>query len=384
MTDPAATGARPENEEERLRFILEAQQHCDHFLTPLADPAGRSVLVVGAGAGSEMLWCLRHGAREVVGLDPVPQPTIALERAARELGLGEVRVSVLRLGIEQATELGRRFDLVLSNNVFEHVRDLGRAFAACARLVEPVTGRIAVFSSPLYYSSSGSHLPVAPWEHLWESGERLRERLLASGGLRPGHPLEDLDWDDYLEREISLNRTWLADLLAAARASGLVLLHLRLLPDRHLAQLPLYLERLASAGVPGAAPADFALEGVALELARLEPGAAAAAGELRPTPEAYAAADREDLVARYFALEREFHSERGRLTAELEPGSRAEPPRARGAPAPRRAQPQLPARAGPHRAGAYSAQPKSWGLQEVLKPIQRKQRHKTLQDFTGG
>jgi hypothetical protein len=61
----------------------------------------------------------------------------------------------------------------------------------------------------------------------------------------------------------------------------------------------------------------LALEGVALELARLEPGAAAAAGELRPTPEAYAAADREDLVARYFALEREFHSERGRLTAEL-------------------------------------------------------------------
>jgi len=318
VTDPSPTAARPENEAERLRFILEAQRHCDHFLMPLADPAGKSVLLVGAGAGTEMLWCLRHGAREVVGLDPVPQPTTAMERAARELGLGEVRARVLRMGIEDAAELGRRFDLVLSNNVFEHIRDLESAFAACARLVEPNTGRVAIFSAPLYFSSGGSHLPLEPWEHLWESGERLRARLLAGGDLRAGHPLGDLDWDRYLEGEISLNRTRLADLLAAARASGLILLHLRLLPDRQLAQLPAYLERLAAAGLGSAAPADFALEGVALELARLEPGAAVSADALRPTPEAYAERDREDLVARFFALEREFHSERGRLTAELE------------------------------------------------------------------
>src|SRR5262245_20166996 len=68
----------PDSDDDRLRFILAGQEHCDHFLTPLAAPAGRRVLVVGAGAGTEMLWCLRHGAREVVGIDVLEQSPRAL------------------------------------------------------------------------------------------------------------------------------------------------------------------------------------------------------------------------------------------------------------------------------------------------------------------
>src|SRR6185369_10440321 len=101
---------------------------------------GKRVLVVGAGAGTEMLWCLRRGAREVLGLDVAPQSPAALTAAVARLGLppGETpSFSILQLGIEEADSLGRRFDLILSNNVFEHLPHLERSFAVCARLVEP-------------------------------------------------------------------------------------------------------------------------------------------------------------------------------------------------------------------------------------------------------
>src|SRR4051795_11169855 len=106
MSSGARAKVQADSDEERLGFILAAQEHCDHFLTPIADPAGKSVLVVGAGAGTEMLWCLRHGAREVLGLDVVPQSPSALAAAVAQLGLGsEARFSILQLGIEEADSL---------------------------------------------------------------------------------------------------------------------------------------------------------------------------------------------------------------------------------------------------------------------------------------
>jgi SAM-dependent methyltransferase len=252
-----------DSDEERLGFILAAQEHCDHFLTPIAAPAGKRVLVVGAGAGTEMLWCLRHGAREVTGLDVVDQSPVALTAAVRQLGLPETPFTILKLGIEEAESLGR-FDLVLSNNVFEHLPQLDRAFAVCARLVEPYRGRIAIFTDPLYYSSAGSHLPVEPWEHLWGEAEAVREKLLGAG-LGAGHPLRRMDLDSYLHDEISLNRMRLAEFLAGAQKAGLAILNLRLIRDRHLADLFRYRDRL-----PGLSETDLTLEGIAAELVLLE------------------------------------------------------------------------------------------------------------------
>src|SRR5579885_2526779 len=113
MSPPTGVRLQPDGDDERLGFILAAQEHCDHSLTPIADPAGKSVLVVGAGAGTEMLWCLRHGAREVLGLDVAPQSPAALSAAVARLGIGgeagAPRFSILEMGIEEADSLGRRF-----------------------------------------------------------------------------------------------------------------------------------------------------------------------------------------------------------------------------------------------------------------------------------
>jgi SAM-dependent methyltransferase len=282
MSAPLAV--RDDSEDERLSFILEAQRHCDHFLTPIADPAGKSVLVVGCGAGTEMLWCLRRGAREVVGIDKAPQSAAALAAALRHLDLRpQGRWSMHRMAAEEAERLGRSFDLVLSNNVFEHLEALASAFGACARLVAPGSGRVAVFTDPLFFSSAGSHLPVRPWEHLWGREPEVRRRLLAEG-LGPHHPLSRMTLERYMGQEITLNRMRLVDFLAAVVSSGLVLLNLRLVRDRNLDQLGLYLERVrAAAG--DLSPADLAIEGIAAELMRLEPGQAVPLDDLATAEE---------------------------------------------------------------------------------------------------
>ncbi len=267
--DPAIDPTFTEDDAERLRFILEGQRHCEHFLAPLADPRGKSVLVVGAGAGTEMLWCLRNGAREVVGIDILVQRPAALQRAVQDLGIQPTPpFSILPLRIEEAHTLGRRFDLVLSNNVFEHLTDLSRSFEVCASLVEPATGRLAIFTDPLFYSSAGSHLPVEPWEHLWGAPEPLRGRLLET--LPAHHALHRLDLPEYLFSEISLNRMRLGDFLSALRASGLVVLNLRVLRDRWLKDLPAWLDRLKEAqSSEGISATDLAVEGIGIELMRL-------------------------------------------------------------------------------------------------------------------
>jgi SAM-dependent methyltransferase len=328
MPEMPSSGARAkvqaDSDEERLGFILAAQEHCDHFLTPLADPAGKSVLVVGAGAGTEMLWCLRHGAREVLGLDVAPQSPAALAAAVARLGLGGSeekdgpRFSILKMGIEEADSLGRRFDLVLSNNVFEHIPRLDRAFEVCAGLVEPYRGRVAIFTDPLYYSSAGSHLPVAPWEHLWGEPERVRERLLSSelAGVGPGHPLRRLDFGTYLQDEISLNRMRLGDFLEGIRKAGLAILNLHLVRDRHLTDLFQYRDRL-----PGLSEADLTIEGIAAELVLLAGPPPEGLPPFVSTEEVVLAAQGQRNYLERSALQEALKAEQGRslaLTEDLE------------------------------------------------------------------
>lgn len=249
----------------RLEYVLGHQRHCDTFLSKIADPRGRSVLVVGAGAGTEMLWALRQGAREVVGIDILPQDPAALALAIERLGLDDPgRFEILRLDVEDADALGRTFDLVLSNNVFEHVADPAAAFAACARLVRP-GGRIAVFTDPLFHSSTGAHLPWEPWEHLW--AER---------------PIVDAAGDP-----IPLNRMRLGDFLEAIRAADLAILSLGVIPDRHLGELP---ARLAARDFGRGLPlADLGVEGIFVELLKLDRrGPALPAEAVSPTASLFA------------------------------------------------------------------------------------------------
>lgn len=259
----------PDSYAQRVQFILDGQQHCDHFLTPLADPAGKSVLVLGSGSGTEMLYCLRLGAREVVGIDISEQTPAALIGAAESLGLDvRGRFSMHRLPIEKAPTLERQFELILSNNVLEHVSDITNALRVCARMVKPGGGRVAIFTDPLYYSSLGSHLPVQPWEHLWGEPEKTRAACLAAlPGNHAHHALQLMTLKEYLFEEITLNRMTIRDLVDAVVKSGLQILNMRLVRDRHTSLIPQYRERIKDVSAT-----DLSIEGVGLELFSIAEG----------------------------------------------------------------------------------------------------------------
>jgi len=229
-------------------YILRFQNHCDNYLSRLANPKGKSVLVIGAGSGTEMLWAMRHGASEVVGIDVVVKPTEPLALAMSELQVKRPPpYEIVDLGVEEIETLGRKFDLVLSNNTFEHLPDIRSAFKAIRSVVEPQHGRVAIFTDPLFYSSHGAHLAVGPWDHLDHEAEELRAKTP-----------EPYIWNEYE----TLNKMTLISFLEAVREAELVILQLFIVADRELDRLP---QRLAA--IHSSAPVtDLALEGIGIEL----------------------------------------------------------------------------------------------------------------------
>jgi len=249
-------------------FVLAQQAHCDHYLTPFVAPSGKSVLVAGCGSGADLVWCLRRGARSAVGVDQNEQDPRVVARALERSGVPAGAFELVRLDIRQLASLERRFDLVLANNVVEHVAELAAALAAMASVLAP-GGRLAVFSSPFFYSSCGSHLEHEPWAHLWQEPEALRREILAAGRSDAGalDALGRVSLDVYLDSAIRLNRFRVADYLAAIGEAGLVATRLELVPDRNLERLPRYLPRLAHRLAGGISTFDLGVEGIAMELA---------------------------------------------------------------------------------------------------------------------
>jgi SAM-dependent methyltransferase len=84
---------------------------------------GQRVLDIGAGSGVWAVTAARLGAREVVAVEKEPLLVPVIERLARENGVGD-RVRVVQ-GDSRRLDLGRRFDLVVSETVGNEAFDEG-------------------------------------------------------------------------------------------------------------------------------------------------------------------------------------------------------------------------------------------------------------------
>lgn len=223
--------------------------HLDLYFGGKFDLAGKRLLVIGSGWGTEVLWALRNGAAHVTGIDPRDDERAFVEQALAEEGLAE------RAGhftLHQGTaptvaDLGA-FDLILSNNVFEHIEGLSANLAALARFLPDRGGRIFLFADPLFYASAGHHLPIGPWEHLTMSQEAIRDRVSSR------------QWREYRN---GLNGMTITVFLEAVREAGMILLDLGIRPDPNL-------ERFAATRKtfpPGLKPMDLCLSGISCTLA---------------------------------------------------------------------------------------------------------------------
>ena len=126
---------------ELTAYVIRREKSLDRHLRPYCDPAGKDVLVFGCGFGNEVLWAARHKARSVLAVDqsaalsPVP-----FRRALRELGMHYDPYEFRRQSIHETALAGERYDLIVSNSVFEHVTDLKGVLEAFRELLRPGGG----------------------------------------------------------------------------------------------------------------------------------------------------------------------------------------------------------------------------------------------------
>lgn len=169
----------------RLRYLRERiDAHWDGDPASFTPLTGRTALDVGCGAGLLCEPLARLGAA-VTGIDAAPE-SIAVARAHA----GDLPITYLAGGIEQVA--GRRFDLVTSMEVIEHVTDPAGFVAGLAGAL--ADGGLLVLSTPNRTAKSqlamitlGEGLGMIPrGTHDWDkflTPDELTD-LLESAGLR--------------------------------------------------------------------------------------------------------------------------------------------------------------------------------------------------------
>ena len=135
------------------------------------------VLVIGCNNGSDCKYFVNSGAKEVIGIDVIPE----IGRAFTHPNVRYIRSSAEAMPLESG-----RYDLVYCFATMEHIYDIEAAFREMARATRP-GGLIYCVSSPLWNSRNGHHYPqyfgAYPWAHLRLGPEQalccLREHHVA-------------------------------------------------------------------------------------------------------------------------------------------------------------------------------------------------------------
>ena len=210
-------------------YVIRRESSLDRDLLPYGDPAGKDVLVFGCGFGNEVLWAARRGANSILAVDLSPALSpLPLQEALRDQGIDFDRFEFRRENIHDTALSEDRYDLIVSNGVFEHVMDLKGVLGAFRTLLRP-GGRVAIFADGLWYSSIGGHIGSDPWEHLWRTPRELQSKLSPER------------WNVFCNQ---LNRMTVTDFLQAASSVGVIVLQLRLGRDPNIGQLGDYLPRI--------------------------------------------------------------------------------------------------------------------------------------------
>lgn len=176
--EPEAASRGSDEEVWDLYNLANARRLCDFQFDQVPQEIGARVLEVGAGIGTFSARLLDAGARELLLLEP----DAACVGELRRRFAGDPRVQIASESLPDAPSLSGRegtFDLVLSQNVFEHIGDDYAAVAAVARVLRP-GGRLMALvpAHPRLYGS----LDKAYGHHRRYTRERLGS-VVESAGL---------------------------------------------------------------------------------------------------------------------------------------------------------------------------------------------------------
>jgi SAM-dependent methyltransferase len=117
---------------------------------------GRAVLDLGCGWGGRAARWLEIGASSVCGVEIAASQVVGACAFAEKKGFASRVQFLVGTGEDIPCEPGS-FDLVVMNDVMEHVIDPGRVLSECFRVLRP-GGRLATVFPPYYDVHGGSHL----------------------------------------------------------------------------------------------------------------------------------------------------------------------------------------------------------------------------------
>jgi cyclopropane fatty-acyl-phospholipid synthase-like methyltransferase len=164
------------------------------------DP-GSAVLDAGCRDAAHLVRLVRAHRVTGVGIDPVSLHVERAQTAVEAAGLQE-HITIVHGTMEDAPDLGLKFDLVWCRDVLEQVADLGAALAGAAQVLKD-DGRMVVFTT-----TATALLEVGEWEmlnrHLGNVAGNIVEANLEAAFTAAGLQVEDKDvigteWREYAE-----------------------------------------------------------------------------------------------------------------------------------------------------------------------------------------
>ncbi len=207
---------------------------------------GKDVLEIGSALGGLSAEMALEGARSVVGVD-IWEPRV--EYSTRKVAARFPELSNIRFTATPSDKMDgeNQFDLVISQNTFEHISDIDAVLGSIRRLLRP-GGYAYLGFSPLYHSPFGDHselrFPVKlPWVHLFAG----RKAVIASFNKANGAAATTLP-------ECGYNGHKPADFRAAFKRSGLELQRLRINPTEGGLKQVAMAGFTTLAGIPGLEP----------------------------------------------------------------------------------------------------------------------------------
>jgi len=181
--------------------------------------SGKKMLDVGCGSGKKTSYYCSNVNVEAVGVD-VNKSFIKK---------GHARVRDMKIEIDFVVADGAHlpfkrnsFDLVISNDTFEHIRNYKETISEMERTVK-LCGHICINFGPLWRSPFGAHLGFdeyfsPPWTHLFFSARSIKDILIRFGKFR------EREWEQF----INLSRITVREFETILHKKGVRIVSLKL------------------------------------------------------------------------------------------------------------------------------------------------------------
>ena len=149
-----------------------------------------SILVAGCGTSQAAKHALRWPAAQVIGIDCSATSVRCTKELKRKHDLRNLQVQ--QLAIEQVSELGMSFDLIVCTGVLHHLADPDAGLRALHDVLKPDGAMHLMVYAP--YGRAGIYLlqDFCRRIGIHATNADIRDLICALSALPPGHPLENL------------------------------------------------------------------------------------------------------------------------------------------------------------------------------------------------